>query len=62
MLLITERYTFNERRLTSITDCCVPHFLSQEPRAFPNLPEFNAEDELNSEDLEPIYNGELTTP
>lgn len=29
----------------------------QEPRAFPKLPEFNAEEELNEPDMEPIYNG-----
>ena len=44
---------------SSMTYHCVASFLiKQEPRAFPREPEFNAEEDLNEEDLEPIYNGE----
>lgn len=53
----TENIFFiRKKKSECVTNCYNSDLSPQEPRAFPKLPEFNAEDEFY-DDWEPIYNG-----
>ena len=56
-LNLEQKKIFTQKKKSEcVTNCYNSDLSPQEPRAFPKLPEFNAEDEFY-DDWEPIYNG-----